>query len=99
MKNKSPSQLVLICLLAAAVFALCNSSARADRTTWTGRGNDNDWFNCRNWDPDCPDVNTDAFINNGAKVAINHSGAVAQSLTLGENVGDSGTLTVDGTAG
>ena len=97
MKNKYTSQSVLICLFVVLAFAVYGSPARATcmTTYWTGAV-DNDWFNPSNWDPCEPDSSTDAFINNGGKVAINESGATARSLTLGANIGDSGTVLVDG---
>ena len=56
-------------------------------------GNDN-WFVRSNWDPECPDPTTDAVINNGgtAQIGSKLRTADALSLTLGQNVGDSGTV-------
>lgn len=100
MKNKSPSQSVLICLFVVVAFVAYNSPARAaaDTTTWTGAVS-GDWFDEGNWDNGVPTSSTDAFINNGGKAQINSTGATARSLTLGASIGDSGTVVVDGAAG
>ena len=81
--------------LAIAAVALLASSAFAADTTWTGAV-DNDWFEPGNWDPGIPDASTNALINNGgtAQIAPKLQTAVALSLTLGQNVGDSGTVSV-----
>ena len=97
MKSKSAVQSVLIHLLTLMVLAVCASSAWADCNTWTGGGHNSDWFTAANWSAGLPTLATDVCINGGAKVVINQSGAFAKSLTLGDNFGDSGAVTVDGT--
>ncbi len=59
-------------------------------------GGAGDWFASyanSNWNTILPPTATDdASINNGGTAQIATAGAVANSLTLGENVGDSGTV-------
>ena len=98
MKNKSASRSVLICLFAVLTFAVCTLSALAQNcpqngTCWTYNGK-GDWFTCTNWSNGCPDSSTGAYINNAGTAQINRSGAVAKSLTLGLNLGDSGTVSI-----
>jgi hypothetical protein len=69
----------------------------ATTTTWTGASS-NDWFTAGNWTNGVPTSATDAFINSG-KANVSGPGAVARTLTLGQNPGDSGGLVVDGTNG
>ncbi|MFZ3374381.1 MAG: hypothetical protein WA183_02390 [Chthoniobacterales bacterium] len=101
MKNKSASQPALICLFAVLTFAICSSPALAQTptptpTTWTN-ATSGDWFNGANWDNGVPTCSIDALINNGGKAEISNPNttACAQSLALGLNLGDSGTVTVD----
>jgi hypothetical protein len=96
MKNKSASQSVLICLFTVLAFALYISPARATSTDWINAAS-GDWFSDANWDNHVPTNSTDAFVYNGGTAQVNSSGGQAQSLTVGPNQGDSGTVTVDGT--
>lgn len=103
MKNKSASHLVLIGLFVVLVLAASNSIVRAQgsppTTHWilqppaTG-----DWFTPGNWSPGSPNPLVGASINNGGHAQI-HGGpnhATAEFLVLGENQGDSGSVTIDG---
>lgn len=97
MKKKSRSKSVLICLFTVLAFAVYNSPARAETRTW--RCTSDDWFNPTCWEPlGVPTFLTDAFINNGGKATINGpvAMAMARSLTLGANAGESGTVSVQG---
>jgi fibronectin-binding autotransporter adhesin len=96
MKNKPASQSVLIGLFAVLTFALCSSPAQATSTTWTGTSGS--WFTGTNWSNGVPTSTTDASINNAGKAEISSSGAVANTLTLGYDTGDSGTVSVDASA-
>lgn len=80
-----------------AAFIFFASTLWATTTTWTGASS-NDWFTAGNWTNGVPTSATDAFINSG-KATIYGPGAVARTLTLGQNSGDSGELIVDGTNG
>lgn len=100
MKNnhgkKSVSQSALTCLFVVLTFAVCNPSAQANTTIWIVSSGD--WFSAANWNNGVPDINSDAFINNGGKATIAQP-AVARSLTLGSAPGDSGAVSVDGANG
>jgi len=101
MKNKSSSQSVLICLFILLAFAVCNLPARvgATSTNWIDPSSGN-WFTDANWDNHVPTTSIEAFVNNASTAQINISTtANAQSLTLGLNATDSGTVKVDGTNG
>ncbi len=100
MKKTSAIPSVLICLFTALTFAVSSPAARASNptTTWIGASN-GDWFNPGNWNNGVPDYSKDAFINNGGRAEINHSGATARTLTLGEAPGNAGTVSVDGLNG
>lgn len=98
MKNKSSSQSVLICLFIVLAFAVFSLPARVDATSTNWIDTTGDWFTDANWDNHVPTTSTDAFTNNAGTAQINISTpARAQSLTLGLNATDSGTVTVDGT--
>ena len=99
MKNKSLSQSVLICLFAILAFVVCNSPAGADTTSTYWTGTSSDWFSSANWNNGVPTSSLDAYINNSGKAGINNPNAIAQSLTLGLNAGDSGTVLVSGPYG
>jgi hypothetical protein len=100
MKNKSSSQSVLICLFILLAFAVCNLPARvgATSTNWIDISSGN-WFADANWDNHVPTTSTDAYVNNAGTAQVNthNPDATAQSLTLGLDAGNSGTVTVDGT--
>src|ERR1700686_1416461 len=98
MKNKSASQSVLICLFTVLAFTVYISPARATSTSWIN-ATSGDWFNCmNNWSSGCPDSTTDAYVNNSGTAQVNSPNAIAQSLTLGLNPGNSGAVSVDGPA-
>jgi T5SS/PEP-CTERM-associated repeat protein len=79
--------------VAGLVFSA--SSAVAATTTWTLNGTGS-WFTAGNWNPGEPDPSTDALINNGgtAQIILDFGQAVAQSLTLGLNPDQWGTVEV-----
>lgn len=99
MKNKSVLQSILTGLFVVLVLVAPNSIVRAQNCpseTWIdGAG---DWFNPNNWSGGCvPLPTTDAYINNGGEAQI-HGGpahATAYSVVLGDNQGDSGSVTID----
>jgi hypothetical protein len=99
MKNKSVSHLVLTGLFVVLVLAASNSIVRAQgsppTTSWIG--SKGDWFNCSNWSGVCPNPLVDAFINNGgqAQILTGSVPATADSLTLGDQQGDSGGVVID----
>ena len=102
MKIKSASHLVLTGLFVVLVLAASNSIVRAQgsppTTSWirspiNGPG---DWFDCDNWNPTCPNGQVNAYINNGGQAQILGGDATAENLFLGDNQGDSGSVTVDG---
>jgi hypothetical protein len=83
-----PARALLLC-----AFAACSSGHHnLDRHHWrlVRRNELEQWV---------PTSSTDAFINNAGEAQILSSGGTAQSLTLGLNSGDSGTVSVDGTNG
>jgi T5SS/PEP-CTERM-associated repeat protein len=102
MKNKSTSHLILTGLFVALVLAASNSIVRAQECPGTSNwiGGTGGWFTGTNWSSGCvPNVTIDATINNGGHAQIhgplsNH--AAAESLVLGDDEGDSGSLTIDG---
>jgi hypothetical protein len=90
-------------LIAVAAVALSASSAFAQaictvNTNWTaGAGN---WFTAGNWDHGVPNSTTGATINNGGTAQIGSSlHANACSLILGNDISNSGTVSVGGFAG
>jgi T5SS/PEP-CTERM-associated repeat protein len=102
MKNKSALQSILTGLFAVLVLAASNSVVRAQNcpsTTWIGGiGGTGDWFTAGNWSGCVPNITTDAYINNRgtAQILGGPDHATTQSLTLGDNQGDSGNVAVDG---
>ena len=99
MKNKLVSHLVLTGLFVVLVLAASNSIVRAQdcpSTTWIYSGRTSDWFSPGNWSNCIPNATNDAYINNGGIAQIHGSNVFAetQSLTLGDNQGDSGGVTV-----
>jgi len=100
MKNKSASHLVLTGLFVVLVLAASNSIVRAQEcpgtATWVG--GIGDWFVGTNWSPSgcVPTETIDAFINNGGTAQILAGIATAESVHLGENQGDSGSVKVAG---
>ncbi|MDQ6656347.1 MAG: hypothetical protein M3Y80_11100 [Verrucomicrobiota bacterium] len=95
-KSSRPQLAGLFMALLLAASAL---SARADNTIWTGNGDGQNWFDGNNWNSGIPNYSVNAFINNGRKAGVNTPGAVAQSLTLGAYLGNSGAVSVDGSTG
>jgi hypothetical protein len=82
-----------LALCAAPAVALgdtCPSGA----TCWTDSSGS--WFTCSNWSNGCPNSSTDAYINNGgfAQIYLQTPSASARSLTLGNDISDSGTVGV-----
>jgi T5SS/PEP-CTERM-associated repeat protein len=100
-ENKSASHLILTGLFAVLVLATSNSIVRAQECPGTSNwiGGTGGWFTGTNWSNGCvPSVTIDATINNGGH-AQNLGGSVfaaAESLILGDNQGDTGSVTVDG---
>ena len=101
MKNKSASHLVLTGLFIVLVLAASSSIVRAQECPGTSNwiGGTGGWFVGTNWSNGCvPNVTVNAAINNGGHAQIlggpNH--AAAESLVLGDNQGDSGSVTIDG---
>ena len=90
-------------MIGVCVLAICSAPALAQiptpspSTTWTGGVGD--WFNETNWSNDTvPNASLNALINNGGTAQITSAEAgVAETATLGLNLVDSGTVTVDGT--
>jgi hypothetical protein len=90
-------------LVAVAALALSTSSAFAQafctvNTNWTdGSGN---WFTAGNWDHGVPNSTTAATINNGGTAQIgSFLSANACSLTLGNDISNSGSVSINGSAG
>jgi T5SS/PEP-CTERM-associated repeat protein len=90
-------------LVAIAALALSTSSAFAQvlcttNTNWTdGSGN---WFTAGNWDHGVPNSNTGASINNGGTAQIgSFLNANACSLILGNDISNSGSVSINGSAG
>jgi T5SS/PEP-CTERM-associated repeat protein len=86
-------------LLAVAAFALSTSSAFAQictlNTNWTGGSGS--WFTSTNWDHGVPNSNTAASINNAGTAQIpSVLSANACSLTLGNDISNSGAVSVGG---
>jgi T5SS/PEP-CTERM-associated repeat protein len=98
MQTKIYSRSILIGCFAVLTFAICGASAQAADTTWTNNGVNN-WFTDGNWNNNHPDCTKAVHINNGGTAQINTSGGRALMVFLGENVGNSGTLSIDGTNG
>jgi T5SS/PEP-CTERM-associated repeat protein len=102
MKNKSASQFILTGLFAVLVLAASHSIVRAQECPGTSNwiGGTGGWFTGTNWSNGCvPNVTIDATINNGGHAQIHgplNNHAAAESLVLGDNEGDSGSLTIDG---
>jgi T5SS/PEP-CTERM-associated repeat protein len=96
MKYNAKSSPILIRFLILLAFALCELSALAATTTWTGNGRSTSWFEAGNWNNGVPNLSTDAIINNGSEARINGGSAAAHSLTLGLSAQDSGTVKVIG---
>jgi T5SS/PEP-CTERM-associated repeat protein len=98
LKTKSTSQTPRTLTRKAILFittslALSTSVAFGTSTTWTDHTDS--WFIDANWDHGQPSSTTDAFINNGGTAQIfTDIKALALSLTLGQNAGDSGTVSV-----
>jgi T5SS/PEP-CTERM-associated repeat protein len=89
--RKLTKKLILIVITA---LLLPMSAAFGATTTWIdATGN---WFIGTNWDNGEPDLTTDAQINNGgtAQILTDVPQAVALSLTLDLNAGNSGTVEV-----
>jgi hypothetical protein len=90
-------------LAAVAALALSTSSVFGQafctiNTNWTaGSGN---WFTAGNWDLRVPDSTTGATINNGGTAQIgSFLSANACSLTLGNDISNSGSVSINGSAG
>ena len=105
MKNKSVLQSILTGLFVVLVLAASNSIVRAQSpptTSWIDPGGDplGDWFNPDNWSNGVPNALVDAFISlvDPAQTKILGGDAMAYSLTLGENQGDSGVVLVEGSS-
>lgn len=88
-------------LFVVLVLAASNSIVRAQECPGTSNwiGGTGGWFVGTNWSNGCvPNVTVDATINNGGHAQIlggpNH--AAAESLVLGDNQGDKGSVTIDG---
>lgn len=102
MKNKSASHLILTGLFVVLVLAASHSLVRAQECQGTSNwiGGTGGWFVGTNWSSGCvPSVTIDATINNGGHAQIHgplNNHAAAESLVLGDNEGDSGSLTIDG---
>jgi len=84
----------VVCL--AAVFASVSSS-QAQLEQWTGATNAN-WFNANNWNPasvptSANNVQIDTNAVNQANVGA--AGAIARSISVGTNSGDTGQLRVN----
>jgi hypothetical protein len=97
MKKKLLSEFLVTGCFALVAFAICTSPALAQTTTWID--STGDWFNVANWSSGVPTSSIDAYVNNGGTAQINSAGAAARSLTLGQNGGDSGTVSVNGEYG
>ena len=68
------------------------------QTVWTG-ATSNDWFTAGNWNPAAvPGSGTSVEINTAAQnpTVVGGAGAQANQLTLGNSVGQTGDLTIDG---
>jgi fibronectin-binding autotransporter adhesin len=84
------------CLLLAALLSAASPAHGAD-TTWIG--GTGSWFVPSNWSNGLPIITggiDSAYINNGGTAQILSSGAVANFLELGIDVGQSGSLDVNG---
>jgi len=90
-------------LVAVAALALSTSSAFPQaicttNTNWTGGSGS--WFTAGNWDHGVPNSTTGAAINNGGTAQIgSFLRANACSLTLGNDISNSGAVFVNGSAG
>ncbi|HXP35134.1 MAG TPA: autotransporter domain-containing protein [Chthoniobacterales bacterium] len=91
MKSNPLRNAIAIC---AAALAFSSVTIFAQTTIWTdATGN---WFTAGNWDNGLPNAATDAEINNGGTAQIAAAGATAKNVSLGQNLGSAGTLTISG---
>ena len=100
-ENKSTSHSVLTGLFVVLVLAASNSIVRGQECPGTSNwiGGTGGWFTGTNWSNGCvPTATIDASINNGGHAQIqggpNH--AAAKSLVLGDDQGQSGSVTISG---
>ena len=101
MKNKSVLQSILAGLFVVLVLVASNSIVRAQgsppTTNWIGTSGD--WFTATNWSGVQPNPLVDAFINNtGAAQILLGGDGKAHSLTLGDNQGDLGSVSIGDTS-
>jgi outer membrane autotransporter protein len=83
-----------VATLSVAVLCCFSAGEAPAQTIWTDAGGD--WFKAANWSAGVPDLTTDAQINNGGSAKIDLGQvASAQTMGLGFNSGDSGTLLLD----
>jgi len=83
-----PSLTSAYCL---GLLAFALSCAATAQTIWTGTTGD--WFDGANWSLGVPDASGAARVDNGGTAQISASGAVAQSVILGNEASDSGAIT------
>ena len=96
---------VLIVLLMAVLALSSSSSAFAQAqctltTNWIGPATGGSWFTATNWDNGVPNSSTAALINNGgpAQIISSLQSANACSLTLGDDITDSGNVSLTSNA-
>ena len=93
LKKKSISGSIAFFLTTAGLFA--TPQAMADVQSWNvGTG---DWFAPGSWDARVPQSSDFTFINNGGTAQILSGAAATNLLGIGNNAGNTGTLTVQNT--
>ena len=94
MRLPAPFRTSAVVLLASCILRAAAADAQ---TLWAdGTGS---WFTSGNWSAGVPNAAVDARVNNGGTVQIFQGGAAANSVTLGREVGTSGTLRTDRSPG
>lgn len=88
-RPRSVRRAALVCALLLGLPALGFA-----QTIWTGTSGD--WFAGGNWSAGVPGSATEARVSNGGTAAITATGAVAQTVMLGFDTPDFGTLTASG---
>ena len=77
-------------------FAMAATTAFADTTWQLGAGTPGDWFAPVNWTNGVPGSSDNASINNGGTATVNSGLATDNSLTLGDGVGQTGSIALSG---